>query len=88
MIRQTNKTELYVPITKFNEQRYRVAFDKVDLEGELQGLSTWSLIDYISKPTTEQVQDDVVTYTQQRYINEGKEPPRREDIDLKPYVIE
>jgi len=88
MIRVTNLTERYVPVTKFNEQRYRINFDKVDLTDELAGLSKWSVLDYIQKPTTEQMQEDVINYTIQRYVDEGLTPPAREDIDVTPYVVD
>lgn len=84
-VRTTNLEEKYLPVKKYNEQRYRIAFDKVSLEG---GIATWSLADYFEHPTTEQVQEDVRDMTIQRYINEGLEPPKREDIDVSPYVID
>lgn len=88
MIRVTSPTANYKPVTKYNDTRYRINFDKVDLTGECEGLSTWSIIDYFEHPTTEQVQNDVRTCTIQRYENEGLTPPRPEDIDVSEYIID
>lgn len=85
MIRITSLEANYKPVIKFSENRYRISFDKVPVES---GIATWSVQDYSVKPTTEDVQHDVINYTIQRYVNEGLQPPKPEDIDVSDYIIE
>lgn len=92
MVRKFGKTTDYAPVIELAHDRVDINFDLVyykDEEGkEEKSLGTWSKHSYFSRPTTEQMQGDVIRYTIQRYENEGLEPPRPEDIDVSKYVIE
>jgi len=86
MIRIYGHSEDFVPVLSLSPTRYRIDFDFV--QGESQDCGYWSVINYFSKPTTEQVQQDVINGTIARYEAEGLTPPEPQDIDVSEYVIE
>lgn len=91
MIRQLHNKADFKEVCEYSEQRVDINFDVVPLtdeEGKETDYAYWSRHSYFSRPTTEQMQGDVIKYTIQRYENEGLEPPRPEDIDVSKYVIE
>lgn len=92
MVRQFGRTADYQPVSKLTETRVDISFDLVYYKNEEgdedRSLGTWSKHSYFAKPTTEQMQHDVISYTIQRYVNEGLEPPKPEDIDVSKYVID
>jgi len=92
MIRKFGKTENYKEVVELTHDRVDINFDLVyykDEEGkEQKEYGYWSKHSYFTRPTTEQMQEDVKDYTIQRYINEGLTPPAREDIDVSAYVID
>ncbi len=92
MVRKFGKTQDYHEVVELTHDRIDIHFD-LELYKDEEGkedptLGYWSRHSYFERPTTEQMQGDVIKYTVQRYENEGKEPPRPEDIDVSPYHID
>ena len=85
MIRIFNKSTAYTPVQCLSPTRYRINFDFVPFADD-ENYGYWSEENYFEKPTTEQIQSDVVKYTLQRYEQEGLTPPT--DIDVSQYIIQ
>jgi hypothetical protein len=66
MTRRFGKTQDYIPVLKLTDTRYRISFDFVPYP-EDSSFGWWTTKDYFGKPTTEQIQEDVVNGTIQRH---------------------
>ncbi|MBQ3950480.1 MAG: hypothetical protein II661_08405 [Bacteroidales bacterium] len=85
MTRKFGPSEAYRPIEALSGTRYRICFDFVPFPDD-NTFGYWSENNYFTKPSTEQVKEDVINGTIARYRSEGLEPPK--EIDTSEYVID